>query len=176
VARVAEIWRRPVAAGFAVAIALTLAVPSWERIHPAKNGQFLAGSGGVAGGREAGTWMRTHIPAGSQLLAIGPSMGNILEFYGRRKVFGLSVSANPLRRNPVYEAVKNPDLMIRHNDVQYVVWDSYSASRSQFFADKILGFVRRYNGRVEHTQSIDVKTRDGRVVSRPVIVIYSVRP
>ena len=176
VLRVPQTWRRPVAGVLALAIAVTLAVPSWHRIHPPSSGQFLAGSGGVAGGREAGTWMRQHIPVGAQLLAIGPSMANILEFYGRRKVLGLSISANPLRRNPVYEAVRNPDLLILHNDIQYLVWDSYSASRSHFFGDKILAFARRYNGRVAHTETIQVKTADGRTVTKPVIVIYAVRP
>ena len=152
------------------------ALSSWARIHPPRNGQFLAGSGGVPGGREAGQWVDAHVPAGAQMLAIGPSMANILEFYGHRMVFGLSVSANPLRRNPVYEAVRNPDLMIRHNDIQYVVWDSFSASRSHFFSDKILAFARRYNGRVEHTETIAVTTADGREIRKPVIVIYSVRP
>ena len=169
-------WRAPVAVLLAAAIALSLGASSWARIHPPRNGQFLAGSGGVPGGREAGQWVDAHVPAGSQMLAIGPSMANILEFYGHRMVFGLSVSANPLRRNPVYEAVRNPDLMIRHNDIQYVVWDSFSASRSRFFSDKILAFARRYNGRVEHTETIAVTTADGREIRKPVIVIYSVRP
>ncbi len=169
-------WRAPVAVLLAAAIALSLGAASWARIHPPRNGQFLAGSGGVPGGREAGQWVEAHVPAGSQMLAIGPSMANILEFYGHRLVFGLSVSANPLRRNPVYEAVRNPDLMIRHNDIQYVVWDSFSASRSRFFSDKILAFARRYNGRVEHTETIAVTTADGREIRKPVIVIYSVRP
>lgn len=160
----------------AAAVTLSLAIPSWQRIHPSSSGQFLAGSGGVPGGREAGAWMSTHIPLGAQLLAIGPSMANILEFYGHRQVYGLSVSANPLRRNPVYEAVRNPDLMIRHNDIQYVVWDSYSASRSSFFANKILGYAHRYNGRVEHAQTVAVKTSAGGTVQKPVIVIYAVHP
>ena len=108
--------------------------------------------------------MQAHIPIGAQMLSIGPSMANILEFYGQRKVLGLSVSANPLRRNPVYEAVRNPDLMIRHNDIQYVVWDSYSASRSHFFGDKILAYARRYNGRVEHNG--DAARQNGATVER----------
>ena len=176
VGRVLGTWRRPITAASVAVIAVSLAIPSWQRIHPPSSGHFLAGSGGVAGGREAGAWMQAHIPVGAQMLAIGPSMANILEFYGHRKVLGLSVSANPLRRNPVYEAVRNPDLMIRHNDIQYVVWDSYSASRSHFFSDKILGYARRYNGRVEHTETLLVKTGDGRTVRKPVIVIYAVRP
>jgi hypothetical protein len=168
--------RRWIVFGATAAVALSLAVPSWERIQPSTSGQFLAGSGGVAGGREAGEWVDKNVPVGAQMLAIGPSMANIIEFYGHRKVYGLSVSPNPLRRNPVYEAVQNPDLMIRHNDIQYVIWDSYSASRSQFFGDKIIGYTHRYNGRVVHTETITVKSPDGRSVVKPVIVIYAVRP
>jgi hypothetical protein len=173
---VRERWRVPATILLATAVALSLAVSSWARIHPPRNGQFLAGSGGVPGGREAGHWVEGHVPAGSQMLAIGPSMANILEFYGHRMVFGLSVSANPLRRNPVYEAVRNPDLMIRHNDIQYVVWDSFSASRSRFFSDKILAYARRYNGRAVHTETLLVQSGAGEQVRKPVIVIYSVRP
>lgn len=175
IGRVASAWARSLALLLAVAIAASLAIPSWHRIYPASSGQFLAGSGGVMGGREAGDWVREHIPVGAQMLAIGPSMANIIEFYGRRKVWGLSVSPNPLRRNPAYDPIRNPDLMIRNDDVQYVVWDSYSASRSQHFGDKILDYAQRYNGRVEHMVTIPVKTIDG-TVRRPVIVIYGVRP
>ncbi len=168
--------RSLVALGATFAVALSLAVPAWDRVQPPSSGQFLAGSGGVAGGREAGEWVAANVPVGAQMLAIGPSMANIIEFYGHRKVFGLSVSPNPLRRNPVYEAVRNPDLLIRHNDIQYVIWDSYSSSRSQFFANKILGYTHRYNGRVVHAETVDVKSADGRSIVKPVIVVYAVRP
>jgi 4-amino-4-deoxy-L-arabinose transferase-like glycosyltransferase len=167
---------QPSAAVAAAAIALSLAIPSWQRISPSSSGSFLAGSGGVPGGREAGTWVQSHIPVGATMLAIGPSMANILEYYGQRRVYGLSVSANPLRRNPVYDAVQNPDLLIRHNDIQYVVWDSFSASRSRFFSDKVLGYARRYNGRAVHTETLLVTSGAGEQVRKPVIVIYSVRP
>jgi hypothetical protein len=159
-----------------VVVALTLAIPSWGRIQPSSSGKFLAGSGGIAGGREAGKWIRENTPAGAEMLAIGPSMANILQFYGHRKIFGLSVSPNPLRRNPVYEPVENPDLRIRQNDLQYLVWDSYSASRSSFFGNKILRYADRYNGRVVHTETVMVTTADGSRVRKPVIVIYAVRP
>ena len=103
-------------------------------------------------------------------------MANIIQFYGNRKTFGLSVSPNPLHRNPVYEPVDNPDLRIRSNDLQYVVWDSYSASRSPFFSDRLLRYVERYHGRPVHTEYVEVLTDDGAVVSKPVIVVYEVRP
>jgi 4-amino-4-deoxy-L-arabinose transferase-like glycosyltransferase len=160
----------------AALVAVTLVVPAWGRIQPSTSGKFLAGSGGVRGGREAGHWINDNIPEGAEMLAIGPSMANIIEFYGHRKVYGLSVSPNPLHRNPVYEPVNNPDLQIRHSDLQYLVWDSYSASRSKFFGEKIRKYADRYNGRVIHTETVPVTTRDGTTVRKPVIVIYSVRP
>ena len=69
------------------------------------------------------------------MLTIGPSMANILQFYGQRKALGLSVSPNPLHRNPAYEPVSNANSEIRSNNIQYLVWDSYSAQRSSFFAE-----------------------------------------
>ena len=159
-----------------VVVALTLAISSWGRIEPSSSGKFLAGSGGVPRGREAGTWIRENVPTGAEMLAIGPSMANIIQFYGHRKTFGLSVSPNPLRRNPVYEPVENPDLEIRHNDLQYLIWDSYSAARSSFFGNKILRYADKYNGRVVHAETIVVTSADGNRVRKPAIVVYAVRP
>ncbi|MDH4148638.1 MAG: hypothetical protein OEY23_26085, partial [Acidimicrobiia bacterium] len=151
--------------------ALTLAVPTWARVDPAATGTFLAGSGGVPGGREAGAWIDANIPEGAELLAIGPSMANIVQFYGHRRAYGLSVSNNPLHRNPVYEPVPNPDLWLRHGVVQYMVWDSFTAARTPFFTDKLLQLTERYNGRIVHTESLTIGG-----VAKPVIVIYEVRP
>lgn len=164
----------------AVVLSLTtltsLAVPSWQQAHPSTSRTFLAGSGGVPGGREAGEWVGENVPAGSRLLALGPSMANILQFYGHRKAYGLSVSSNPLHRNPTYEPVGNPDLQIRTNKLQYVVWDSYSAGRSPYFSTQLMRYVERYHGRAVHTQSVDVSSAGGGTVAKPVIVIYEVRP
>jgi hypothetical protein len=171
-----RLFRVSAAWAAAVILAATLAVPAWDRIHPPKSGKFLAGSGGVPGGREAGGWIRRNLPEGSELLAIGPSMANILQFYGHRATYGLSVSPNPLHRNPVYKPVLNPDLEIRNGDLQYLVWDSFSASRSPFFAGKIRRYAERYHGRVVRVQSVPVKGGDGVQSEKPVIVIYSVRP
>jgi 4-amino-4-deoxy-L-arabinose transferase-like glycosyltransferase len=156
--------------------ALTLVVPTWQRIQPAQSDVFLAGSGGVPGGREAGWWVNEHVPEGGQLLAIGPSMANIIQFYGQRKTYGLSVSPNPLRRNPSYEPVNNPDLLIRDNQLHYLVWDAFSASRSPLFSDGLLRYVDKYHGRVAHLETVPVKTSAGHVADKPVVVIYAVRP
>ena len=109
---------------------------------------MLAGTGGMAGGREAGTWIRKHSPDGSQVVTIGPSMANLVQFYGRRKAYGLSVSPNALDRNPSYEPLRNPDLAFRTSQVQYVVWDAYSSSRTSFFSNRLGAYVQRYHGRV----------------------------
>ncbi len=160
-----------------VLVAAMLASASYSRIAPARAGEsFLAGSGGVPGGREAGVWVGENLPEGAELMAIGPSMANIIQWYGDRKTYGLSVSPNPLHRNPVYEPIVNPDLLLRNGDLHYLVWDSFSASRSDFFSEKLLTFAERYHGRIVHQEFIEVTTEDGETVQQPVIVIYEVRP
>jgi hypothetical protein len=166
-------WFAPLAG---LLIAVSLAVPSWLRIEPAHSTTFLAGSGGVRGGREAGEWIRRNVPKGSQLMTLGPSMANILQFYGQRKAYALSVSPNPLNRNPSYKPIRNPDFRIRNNEFQYLVWDAFSADRSNFFERGLLRYADRYQGTVVHTQSVKVTTDDGHKVRKPIIVFYQVRP
>jgi hypothetical protein len=158
------------------AIVISLGVSSWQRVQPRTSSLFLAGTGGVPGGREAGTWVRQNVPVYARIMTIGPSMANIIQFYGERRAYGLSVSPNPLHRNPSYEPILNPDMQIRRADLQYLVWDSFSAGRSPIFADKLLGYVNKYNGRAVHTESIMVKDSAGNWVSQPVIIVYEVHP
>jgi hypothetical protein len=157
-------------------IGLSILLSSAQIITPSTTGEFIAGTGGVPGGREAGAWVKANIPEGATMMTIGPSMANILQFYGHRRAYGLSVSPNPLRRNPSYPPILNPDMQIRNGDIQYVVWDSYSAERSTFFSEGVLKFAKRYHGRVIHTQSVKVTLADGTVIDKPVIIIYEVRP
>jgi len=171
--RISTTWIRVLVGGILI---VTLLSSSWQTIQPATTGTFMAGTGGVPGGREAGDWIQEHIPSKATLLTIGPSMANILQFYGHRKALGLSVSPNPLHRNPAYEPVGNPDSEIRTNNIQYLVWDSYSAGRSTFFSDRLLELAARFNGRVVHTQTITVTLEDGTKVEKPVIIIYVVHP
>jgi 4-amino-4-deoxy-L-arabinose transferase-like glycosyltransferase len=161
--------------GVALVLVGSLMLTSWTRIQPASGGaSFLAGTGGVPGGREAGQWIGANLPVGAELLAVGPSMANIVQFYGHHKVQGLSVSPNPLFRNPVYDPVINPDFQIRSGNAQYVVWDSFSAARSPFFSKRLLAFAERYHGRIVHQEFITVTTREG-PVRKPVITVYEVR-
>ena len=153
---------------------LTLLNSSWLAVQPATTGSFVAGTGGVPGGREAGEWVKDNLPSGATMLTIGPSMANILEFYGHRQAFGLSISPNPLHRNPAYVPVNNPELEIRDNNIQYLVWDSYSAERSSFFAQQLLQLNAKFHGRVVHTENVTVTLPDGTKVDKPVIIIYAV--
>ena len=169
--------RRGMLALITSTVVLTLClVPTIERIRPSESETFLAGSGGVPGGRETGLWIRENVPEGAQILALGPSMANILQFYGRRTAYGLSVSTNPLNRNPTYTPISNPDLAIRRNLLQYIVWDSFSAARSEFFSARLKRYIERYSGRAVHTESVSVRAKDGSIVKKPVIIVYEVRP
>src|SRR3954463_15322531 len=167
---------RRVAVAATALIAVSLLVSTFGRIDPAGSATFLAGSGGVPGGREAGRWIEGNVPKGAQMLAVGPSMANILQFYGHRKTYGLSVSPNPLNRNPAYQPIANPDQSIRSNDLQYLVWDAYSASRSKFFSRSLQRYADRYHGRVVHTETVSVKSASGATVKKPIIRIMEVRP
>lgn len=151
-----------------VMLGLSLLVPTWQRVTSSSSGALLAGAGGTPGGRETGRWVAEHVPEGAQILTLGPSMANIVQYYGRRKTYGLSVSPNPLHRNPVYEAIANPDRLVRDGDLHYLIWDAYSAHRSATFSDRLRQLASKYHGLVIH------KEYAGH--SRPVVVVYEVRP
>ncbi len=159
-----------------IAVLSSLGAASWRNIHPSGATAFLAGTGGVPGGREAGEWVLNNVPEGAVFMTLGPSMANIIKFYGLRDAYGLSVSPNPLYRNPSYTPINNPDLQIRRSEIQYLVWDSYSAARSSFFSEKLLMYVERYNGRVVHSENVIGIDQGGHPIAKPVIVIYEVRP
>ena len=61
-------------------------------------------------------------------------------------------------------------------DYSVSVWDAYSGTRTKFFSRALLRFADRYHGRVVHTETVPTKTKEGRTVQKPVIVIYEVRP
>ena len=169
-------WRTAVQNGALVLTILTLIVPAWLAIRPPSDAKFLAGSGGLPAGREAGTWIDNNIPQGSTLLTIGPSMANVIAFYGHRQAYGLSVSPNPLTRNPSYTAIENADLQLRDGAIQYAVWDSFSAARSRSFSDRLQAYVTKYNGIVIHSETVQVNDAGGSTTVRPLIIIYELRP
>jgi uncharacterized membrane protein len=151
----------------ALVVALSLGVQSWVFVQATPNTYGLAGTGGVAGGREAGLWFKHNTPKDVQVLAIGPSIANLIQFYGHRKTHMLSVSPNPLQRNPAYDPIENPNLRLRNGELHYIVWDVYSAARSPFFSDKLLAFAKKFNGRIVHTEQMDGKD---------LVIVYEVHP
>ena len=169
-------WRTVVQNGALVLTALTLMVPAWLAVRPSSDREFLAGSGGLPAGREAGSWIDDNIPQGSTLLTIGPSMANVIAFYGHRQAYGLSVSPNPLTRNPSYTAIENADLQLRDGAIQYVVWDSFSAARSRSFSNRLQAYVQKYKGIVIHSETVEIKDNSGSTTVKPLIIIYELRP
>ena len=159
-----------------VIVSATLLIATLARIDAPDDGTALAGSGGLPAGREAGEWIRANVPDGSAVMTIGPSMANLVQFYGHRRAYGLSVSPNPLNRNPSYEPLPNPDQALRDSEVQYVVWDTFSAGRSEKFSRRLLRYAERYNGRAVHVEALPASTASGRQAERPAIVVYEVRP
>jgi 4-amino-4-deoxy-L-arabinose transferase-like glycosyltransferase len=157
-------------------VGASLLIPTWNRIEGAAQGSLLAGAGGLPGGRETGRWIDEHVPAGATAMTIGPSMANLVQYYGHRRAYGLSVSPNPLNRNPSYEPLVNPDQALRDNEVQYVVWDAFSASRSPQFARRLLRYAARYNGRAVHSELLGATGPRGSTARRPAIVVFEVRP
>jgi hypothetical protein len=164
-----------ISATLCVVVLASTGLETWRRIEPSDKGVFIAGSGGLPGGRQAGLWIRSNTPLGSEFLAIGPSMANLISFYGYRKAYGISVGPNPLRRNPAYEPIGNADLALRRNEIQYIVYDAYSYARSPFFGDKLLQKARRYNGRLVYNITLRLRSKDGSTVVKPIIQIWKVR-
>lgn len=148
-------------------IVLMLGVSSWTSVNALPTVTSLAGMGGLPGGRETGEWFKANTPVGTEAIAIGPNLANLIQFYGHRKAHMLSISQNPLQRNPAYEPIDNPDLRLRNGDVHYIIWDVYSAGRSPFFEKKLMTMVARFHGRPVHMQMVNGK---------PVVVVYEVRP
>jgi hypothetical protein len=171
--------RLTLAGASAVMLAVTLAsiaVPTALAVNTTTMTSSLAGTGGLPGGREAGLWIKNNVPAGATFLTEGPTLANIVEFYGQRHAYGLSVSPNPIRRNPAYDPIVNPDRALQLNKIQYVATDIWSAQRSPFFDSVVRSYVKRYHGTLVYQQSAETRDSAGRLSNQVVIQIYEVRP
>jgi hypothetical protein len=135
-----------------------------------------AGYSGIPGGREAAVWLADNAPDGSRIIGIGPSIGNIIRWYSDHTASAISISPNPLRANPAYEPVRNPDYELRWGLVEYLVYDAYSAARTPHFANRLLDFVERYGADIVHEQYGVLVAADGHTYEAPVIRIYRVGP
>ena len=136
----------------------------------------LAGTGGLPGGREAGLWIRDHVPAGSTFMTIGPTLSNLIQFYGLRHSLALSVSPNPQRRNPAYDPILNPDRSIQTLQIHYAAFDIWSAARSPFFSATLRRYIAKYNGQLVYEQSAVTRDANGTVRDQVVIQVYQLRP
>ena len=77
------------------------------------------------------------------------------------------MSPNALDRNPSYQPLSNPDLAMRSSQVQYLVWDAYSGSRTSFFGNRLKTYLQRYHGRVVFTYDSG---------GQPRVKVFEVRP
>ena len=151
---------------------------SYVRDHyffPKQDLTYLAGSGGIPYAREAAVWIKENTPEGSVFMTIGPTIGNIIKFYANSDVLSLSVNPNPAKHNPSYTPIINPDLMIRNGQIHYLVYDVYTAARTQHFADKLNYYVDKYDAQLIHSEYKNYYSPDfKKVVSKPVIQVYVV--
>ncbi len=162
-----RVWQRVLVVG----VVASLAIPAAVGVAvPTTSG--LAGAGGLPGGREVGEWVDTHVPLGSHLMTIGPTMANLIEYYSGRRSDALSVSPNPLHRNPTYRPIMNADAELAAGNYEFIVWDVYSAQRSPHFAQRAIDLERRFGGHIVHVQRGEVGGKD----NQPIIVIYQVHP
>lgn len=170
IARIGPAARRRVsmALGGALAVVCTvmLALPAAHSVT-ATPLSGLAGAGGTPGGRETGQWIATHVPPTARMITIGPSMANLIRYYSGRRADGLSVSPNPLHRNPSYQPIINPDAALRQGVYQYVVWDAVSAARSKRFGQQASSLAGRFHARTVHVEHAS----DGRAL----VAVYRVR-
>jgi hypothetical protein len=154
----------------------SVAVPTVANLGSGGAAGSLAGTGGLPGAREAGGWIDEHVPEGAAFMTIGPTLSNLIQFYGHRRSQALSVSPNPLHRNPAYDPIANPDSTIRTLRIQYLAWDIWSAERSPHFEATLLRYVAKYHGSLIHEQRAEVRRADGSRATETVIRIYEVRP
>jgi 4-amino-4-deoxy-L-arabinose transferase-like glycosyltransferase len=166
--------------GVVAAPATAILATDSDQTAPASTPQaafsFTAGTGGLEASRPVGNWVRQNTLPDAHFLTIGPSFANIIQFYGGRRALAVSVSPNPLRRNPTYQPVDNPDLTIRMNEVQYLVYDSYSAARTPFFAHLLMQSVHKYSGILVYADYQPAQRADGSAAKVPVVLIYEVHP
>jgi 4-amino-4-deoxy-L-arabinose transferase-like glycosyltransferase/putative flippase GtrA len=163
-------------AAFLAITLVSIAIPTAGAVTSTSMSGSLAGTGGLPGGRDAGLWIKENVPQGAAFLTTGPTMANIVEFYGQRRAYGLSVSPNPIRRNPAYDPIVNPDRALQLNKIQYITTDIWSAQRSPFFDGLTRTYVTRYHGTLVYQQSAQTRDTSGRVSTQVVIQIYEVRP
>ncbi len=171
-----QAWFKAVRAVALIAIVASTAFSSWQVAQSTDATEVRAGRGGMPAGREAGNWIRANTQPNDQVLTIGPSLANAVRFYGQRTVWALAVSPDPLKRNPAYTPIRDPDAMIKSDQISYLAWDMYSAARSPYYARKVTTLLKRYNGQLVHQEAGWVRDEQGQLQSKTLMAIYEVHP
>ena len=149
-------------------VALSLLVPTWRAITPVgRDHRSTPGPAGVPGGREAGRWIgggRADRREGDHDRPVDVEPGAVLR---GRESYGLSVSTNPLHRNPVYEPVGNADLKLRRGEIQYLVWDATRRVAHPVRSRELVDLAHRYHGRSCIVRRVGDRDRDRRLPGAP---------
>ena len=143
---------------------------------PPTAGEFLAGSGGVPGGREAGAWVGGERPGGRGCSTIGPSMANVLAVLRAPQRLRPVGQPEPAHRNPSYHR-RQP----RPADPQRRASSTSSGTPSPRHGHRRSpGSCWRTSTSttavVVHTETVTVTAPDGRPTRSRSSRVYEVRP
>lgn len=148
-------------------------IQSIDYFFPPEEKTYLAGSGGLPNAREASQWIKQNTPEDSVIMVISPTMGNIVNFYSNRDTLALSINPTPGRSNPAYTPVLDPDKMIESGEIDYLIYDVYSAQRSEYFGDEMNYYIRTHNAELVHTE-YEILGSGNQTETKPVVMVYSV--
>ncbi len=143
--------------------------------YPPEEPIYLAGSGGLPNAREAAIWIKQNTPEDSVFMVIDPTMGNIVRFYANREALALSTNPNPAQHNPAYTPIIDPDLMLENGEIDYMIYDIYSAQRARYFADELNYYARKYGAEPVHTEYDRYIDAEGKAVEKSVVIVYKLK-
>jgi hypothetical protein len=131
----------------------------------------LAGSGGIPYVREGAIWIRDNVPGNSIILALDATTANIIKFYANKEVFSLHSN-----KNPAYTQIGNPDLYILNGQIRYLVLQPYIVENYPHLkeeVDQLTDLVNKYGGVPIHTENQTYIGKNGEILIRPALIIYS---
>lgn len=133
--------------------------------------KFVAGAGGLPKAREAALWIEQNSAPGAVVMTVGPTMGNVIKFYSHRDVVALAIPKSA-PHNPAYSPIINPDLTVRNGEVSYMIYDLYSALRTDTLSAKLKYYAEKYNAPPVHIEYEEFTFSDGSTRTEPVIIVY----
>jgi 4-amino-4-deoxy-L-arabinose transferase-like glycosyltransferase len=131
----------------------------------------LAGSGGTPYVREGAIWIKNNIPGNSIILALDATTANIIKFYANKEVFSLHSN-----KNPAYTQIGNPDLYILNGQIRYLVLQPYIVENYPHLkeeVDQLSDLAKKYGGVPIHTENQTYTGKNGEILIRPALIIYS---